>query len=261
MKIIKPETKEILCGLVSSIHLLTNLPCPGHDAEHIESSRPWFPLVGLLLGSVVVAFGLLINLVTSGWYEITAFIMIALSVWITRGFHLDGLSDCADGFWGGFTTEKILLIMKDSCVGAFGSIAIVLIILGKWIVFTRLVEYGQWHWIIAAFVISRTMQILLAGMQPYARPEGGTGRDFITNTQLRNTAPSLVIMYIILILIVGINLTTFIIPITAIVLTFFIGAWSRRRIGGITGDILGTINEITELVVLIIAASIVGGAV
>ncbi len=257
----KPATKEILCGLVSSIRLLTNLPCPGHDAEHIESSRSWFPIVGLILGSLIVSAGLLTNLATAGWYEITAFVMITLSAWLTRGFHLDGLSDCADGFWGGFNPEKILYIMKDSCVGAFGSIAMILIILGKWIALTRLVEYGEWHWIIAALVISRTMQVLLASTQPYARPEGGTGAKFITHAQPRNSITSLIIMYIILILIIGINLTTFIIPVIAIALTFSIGTWSRRRIGGITGDILGTVNEITELAVLVVAACAAGGTV
>ncbi len=261
MKLSNKNIKETARGLASSIRLLTNLPCPGNDAERIESCRIWFPLVGLLLGYMVVAAGLLLNFIIHGWNELTAFIMVTLSTWLTRGFHLDGLSDCADGFWGGFTPEKRLTIMKDSAVGAFGSIAMILIILGKLIAYSKLIDLEEWHWIIIAFIISRTMQVLLAGTQPYARPNSGTGADFIKNTHPKDTIPVLLFMMLIIIIINGLNLRIIVIPVFSILLTFALGTLARRRINGITGDVLGAVNEINELFVLIIAAIFAEGRI
>ena len=113
-------------GLVTAIRTLTVLPVPGKDSDDFSAALPWFPVVGIILGAILYTISLLWSLLPfEQWSWGCAVILSALLVWLTRGLHMDGLADWADSL-GGFDRERRLAIMKDSSLGAFGVMAIVL---------------------------------------------------------------------------------------------------------------------------------------
>jgi adenosylcobinamide-GDP ribazoletransferase len=155
----------------------------------------------------------------------------------------------------------VLAIMKDSRTGTFGAVAIVFVLLAKWIALAKLVEAGAPEWIIAACIVSRTMQVELAVANPYARAGGGTAAAFVNGAKTFHFIAALVSAAILLFGVCGPRWMWL-----ALVPSWFaaraLGISSRRRIGGVTGDILGAANEIVELLVLGVGATLaaIGGA-
>lgn len=250
--------REFLRGLVTAFHTLTILPVPCRGSERIGESLRWFPVVGFLLGLLVVLVGRLTLCFGGGWHHVAGFAMLTSGIILTRALHLDGVSDWADGFWGGFDRERVLAIMKDSSLGTFGTVALVWLLLGKWIALTRLAEFGGWGWIIGAFTISRAMQVVLAAAHPYARSEEGTGSPFVTQATLSNAIWALIGTSILLAVACGLSLHWPLALAGAWAVTRLFGACCARRVGGVTGDLLGTASELTELLVLVAGAVMVG---
>ena len=123
---------------------LTVLPVPGRDAGNMASSLPWFPVVGLILGWILCGLAhaaqYVVDMVgpifapdtwypSTPWHGGVAALLLIGGVVLTRGLHLDGLADWADGFWGGHDRDTVLRIMKDSHTGAFGNIAVTCMLL------------------------------------------------------------------------------------------------------------------------------------
>lgn len=241
-------------GLVTAIRTLTAIPIPGKDADDLSESLPWFPIVGLMIGmSLFITATVIQNTTDSRFIPIIAAAVVLGGALLTRGMHLDGLADWADGFWGGMQREKVLEIMKDSCIGSYGAIALISIILIKWICITQLLQSKAGIWIVTATIISRTIQVNLATRYPYARTTNGTGAPFIKNSDKSHAVIAAAIAAISL----AILMHSFIKPLTAItlgwIISILIGNWSRRRIGGITGDVIGAASELTETAILILA--------
>lgn len=240
-----------MSGLVTALRTLTVLPVPGRDAKDFSSSLYWFPLVGFLLGLVLAGVVTISEKFTGTvWPEGTAVLLVLLSAVLTRGLHLDGLSDWADGFWGGRDREKILAIMKDPSIGAFGGTALVIFLLAKWVCITKMLYAGKEEWIIGAFIISRSMQVVLASSFPYARPEGGTAESFINNAGPKHRLTAIILGELLVLATCGINMSSVFVFAAAWIVTIGFGRWSHRKIGGVTGDILGAVSEITETIVL-----------
>ena len=237
-------------GLTTAVRLLTILPFPGREASRFADCHPWMPVVGGLLGGLLILVGRSADWATDGWHSMVAVVIVAASAILTRGFHLDGFSDCADGFGGGFTRERRLEIMKDSRVGAFGAIALTLLLIGKVLALQRIVALDGWAWVLAAGVLSRAMLVVLSGLQPYARPKGGTGKDFVTQWCKRHTAIAILICFALLLL-PSITKAFPLLLLSTLILTFLFGLWCRKMVGGITGDLLGACCEGTELWVLL----------
>jgi adenosylcobinamide-GDP ribazoletransferase len=179
--------------------------------------------------------------------------MLVADSLLTRGLHLDGFADCIDAVGGAWDRERRLAIMKDTHLGAFGAIALVLLLLAKWIAMTRLVSSGTAVWVILVLVVSRTMQVDLAVRLPYARPERGTGHPFVTGAAPWHLAVAATAA-------VGIALGGYG-PLglgvlgVGVGITRLFGAWCRSRLGGITGDLLGAGNELVELCLLFLLAA------
>jgi adenosylcobinamide-GDP ribazoletransferase len=241
-------------GLITAIRTLSILPIPGKDAERMSSSLPWFPLVGFMLGSICYGMALLMEFVTGNrWPEGTAIIVLGCGILLTRAIHMDGLADWADGFGGGRDRQKILAIMKDPHVGAFGVIAVVVIVAVKWVALTGLIAFGSSTYIIVSYIVSRTMQVELAASLPYARAEDGTAAPFVKDARFSHRFAALFFALVVLAGLCG--------PITSaatmclgwLVCRLF-GWWCYRRVGGVTGDLLGACSEIMETIILFIGA-------
>lgn len=238
-------------GLVKAIRTLTILSVPGEEGEDASSALRWFPVVGLLIGLLLAAVGMLLGDV---WPEGVAALIVAAYIVLTRGLHLDGLADWADGFWGGGDKERVLAIMKDSCVGTFGSCALIAVLLAKWVAYTHLIRTGNLGWIVAACVVSRSAQVILAASHPYARDEDGTGAAFINGAAPHHIAPTLTICIVLALLACGPSWAYVGTFASAWIATGVFGAWCRKRVGGVTGDLLGAGSELVETLVLMMGA-------
>ncbi|MEE9239676.1 MAG: adenosylcobinamide-GDP ribazoletransferase [bacterium] len=240
-------------GLATALRLLSVLPIPGRDADQMSSALPWFPLAGAALGGILYGMALLLDGWSGGgWPEGVAAAVLLGSVMLTGAFHLDGLADWADGFGGGHTSQEALAIMKDSRIGAFGVIALVLVLLIKWVSLARLVESDAFIWIVAAYIVSRTMQAELAAWLPYARPEGGTAASIVQGARPFHRICAL-ISALIMVLILGGPAGVLALGAGWVACRGF-GWWCRRRLGGVTGDLLGAGSEIVETLILVIYA-------
>jgi len=243
----------MLSGLVTAMRTLTVLTVPGKDTERFSTSLYWFPLVGLLIGLMLAALAYVGHLVA--WNELAAALVVLGGMALTRGMHADGFADMADGFWGGKTKESALRIMKDPNVGSFGAIALSGLMLLKWIVLVKLITLSAFPVIVAGVLLARWVQVLLASSLPYARSEGGTAQSFVKGAGALH-----IIVTSLLILSLLIPLFSFIFPMIAIVIVSalvagtMIGVLSYRKIGGVTGDVLGAGSEMTEVVVWIAGA-------
>lgn len=245
-------------GLITAVRTLTAIPVPGRDAPRLSSALIWFPAVGVLLGLVICGIIRLHWLVTgTTWPEGAAVLAIIAGVVLTRGIHLDGLADWADGFWGSTDREKILEIMKDPRIGSFGAIALVCAVLAKWVCLVRLIGVGALEWIIAAYAVSRAMPVVLLVAQPYARSGGGTAAPFAHGAGQKHLAVAMIQAIMLVLLICGFR---WVWPVTILVACGFawlFGLWCRSRVGGITGDLLGACSEIVETGILAAGAYLV----
>lgn len=244
----------MISGFITAMRTLSILPIPGKDADNMASSLPWFPVVGLLLGSILYAIVYGAGMISGNpWPQGIAAIVLGCSVLLTRAIHLDGLADWADGFGGRGDRVKTLAIMKDPHTGSFGVAAIAMALIFKWVALTRLIENDSSILIIVAFVISRAMMTELASTLPYARAEGGTAAPFVNNARPVHRIIALSVAIVFSIAFIGPLAGAVSFCIGWIVCRLF-GWWCARRLGGITGDVLGACNEIVETVIFFAGA-------
>ncbi len=242
-------------GLVTAFRTLTILPVPGKDAEKLSGALPWFPVVGLAMGLGLYALALLAGLLPGGVTGpvLGAAVLVAAGCFLTRGLHLDGLADFADGFGGAFEREKTLSIMKDPRVGAFGVIALVVVLIAKWSAFFCLIDSNMAAWVIAALIASRTAQVELAATLPYARAEGGTAGAFVAGARGRHRLIAWGGALLLALLCCGPAGPAALL--VAGLLALALRAWFNKRLGGVTGDLLGAASEIIETSVLVLTAA------
>lgn len=233
-----------------ALTFLTKLPWPWRgpaDAAALARSLFWFPWVG-------AALGLGFWVAWAGFQKIlpapaAAALLLALTVWVTGGLHLDGLADTADGLGGGHTPETALRIMKDSRVGAFGVISLILGLILKFSLFLSLAAQPDRTAALMLFpVVSRWGMVLLAYLSPYARPEGGLGQAMTLGVSPQVLAGASLSTGVLSVLILGApGLVLFG---AAAALVWLGSLYFQHRLGGITGDVLGATNEVLEILVL-----------
>jgi adenosylcobinamide-GDP ribazoletransferase len=244
--------RDMLRGLVTAFRTLTIIPIPGRDASKLSDSLPFFPVVGFALGALLWLVSLIDRFISdSGWPMGIAVLMLLANIISTRALHLDGLADFADALGGGWDKRKRLEIMKDSSLGVFGGVAVIVALLCKWLAFSRLVSAGSTLWVILIFIIARTMQVHLAVRLDYARVEGGTASSFVQGASTYHCISAYVITTIAALVFGPLGLGALAV---AAIITWMYEVWCRQKIGGITGDLLGAGNEIVEVTLLLVAA-------
>lgn len=239
--------KRLLKDLLVAFQFLTRVPLPSvdFDPDSLSRSVTFFPVVGLVIG------------VCGSWLErllaphfgrmLAAFLILVFFVLMTGALHEDGLADAADGFGGGSTREQMLTIMRDSKIGAFGAIALVLSLLARFLLLSSLPWDRFTPYVISAHVLCRWTALPLSYFFPPARPQDGQGARIAQKT----SRSSLVVGTSLSLVIVAFLMRTACwIPIlSASVITVLSGLYYWKRLRGVTGDCFGATNQITEIAV------------
>lgn len=252
-----PAFRPKLTDLGLAFGLLTRVPLP-RAVFPAESARPaahaaWaYPLVGVLVGGIAVVTAL-IALQLGLPLAAAALLAILASVLVTGALHEDGLADCADGFWGGWTAERRLEIMKDSQFGSYGVIALVIGIGLKASAIFALIGTGYWAEVMfSAAILSRSWMVAGMHLLPNARAGGlsrQTGHPPVPATLLALGIGAAVLL--ISLPVVGMILLVFSAAMTGIVALI-----ARAKIGGQTGDVLGATQQLVEITVLLTATAL-----
>ncbi len=243
-------------AFVTALRTLTAIPVPGSETGNPADALPWFPVTGALIGFALWTVAGLTRLIMPAIPDgLLAGVIVTSGVLLTRGLHFDGLADWADALWGGWTREHRLEIMKDSSLGTFGTLALILVVLAKWSALSTLATHNGLAWLLIAGIVSRTVQVNLAACFHYARLEGGTGAVFIRQATRRHHRQALSIALVSIWVLGGLAWRPLVFTALTLALGHAFGHSARKSIGGVTGDILGAASELSETLVLILAAS------
>lgn len=222
-------------------------PCLSEEKE-LARSMAFFPVVGLIVGLILTLGYRLFSFLFPD--PLALWLSIGLLAFLTRGLHLDGFADTMDGLGSGGPREKILEVMRDSRIGAFGVIGLILLIGGKYLALDQILRTSIPYALILMAVTGRNAMVLVCYRSPYARPAGGLAKPFTENLGAREITLSLVTAFGIALLVMGIHGVAVLVGTGLFSLLyryFFI-----KRLGGVTGDILGGANELAELLCLLL---------
>lgn len=237
----------------AALRFFTRIPVPawvGHSEVQLSHAARWFPGVGWIVGAI----GAVVTLATAWLWPpaIAVLAGMAATVLVTGAFHEDGLTDALDGLGGGWTREQTLAIMRDSRIGSYGAIGLVLVLQIKFAVLYELLAgrgaVSPAPIFIAALIgghaVSRLAATALIFALDYARAEGKS-RPLATRLEkgelafaaLWGLAPCVLL-----------PLPQAVVALTLVALvTWLAGRTFVRRLGGYTGDCLGATQQLTEI--------------
>ncbi|MDH3299881.1 MAG: adenosylcobinamide-GDP ribazoletransferase [Acidimicrobiia bacterium] len=249
-------------GLRTAVGFLTRIPM-GETEGVLARAVGWFPTVGAMIG---LAQGLvLVAAVRFVDPLLAAAMSVAASTLITGAFHLDGVADVADAFGGGWTREQRLAILKDSRLGTYGTATVVMVLLIEVAALTTIVERRAVEVVIAvicAHAVSRAAAVVTMRV---ARPAtiDGMAAAYVAEAGPRALSMALTVAAAILLgfaLLVGDGMVAIIVMMAAVVVAVAIASaamitLANRKIDGITGDVLGSVQQISALAVLVVLAA------
>jgi adenosylcobinamide-GDP ribazoletransferase len=237
-------------GFVIGLRFLTIIPLPFRrqaTPEEIGRSVVYFPLVGLLLGLILVGVDRLLGLVLPlSLVNISLIIVMAV---LTGALHLDGFIDTCDGAMVRSTPEERLRIMADSRVGAFGVVGACCLILLKYLALDAVPDDLRAASLVLMPVLGRWAMVFAIGSFAYVR-EVGTGRAFKEQASWRRVAVATAATILLSALFAG--LSGLAVMASVWVLILGIAVFLRHRLGGLSGDTYGAINEAAETLLLVL---------
>ncbi|MDD4928943.1 MAG: adenosylcobinamide-GDP ribazoletransferase [Gallionella sp.] len=247
---------EELRLFLSAIQFFTRIPVPawvGHSAQQLNQAARYFPMAGAVVGLFCAAVLWLTALVLP--LQLSVVLSMTTGILMTGAFHEDGLSDFADGLGGGYTREKALAIMKDSSIGAYGAISLIMVLLLKYQALVALCGSHSWLFaaaaLIAAHAISRLMATSLMLTQDYIRDDNSArAKPAAQRISPASFAIALFTGLITLSLLfaAGAHTTSiFAAVFSALLMRVYLGWRLQKRLGGYTGDCLGAVQQLTEL--------------
>jgi adenosylcobinamide-GDP ribazoletransferase len=238
--------------LFAAIRFITVLPVGPASDFNAARMRPFFPVVGLLIGLALAAADRLFLLL---WPPATAALLdVIVLAAITGALHLDGLGDTADGLYGQRPARQALEIMKDSRIGAMGVIAVLSCLAVKWAGIAGLAAHRP---LLLVLVPAYARLSILLGIRflPYGRPEGGTGSAFFQN---RIGWPSFWSVLPLIGLSLALGWTGLIINVVFAAVVAAVLLFYRAKVACITGDMLGALIEVSETVLFLAASASFG---
>jgi len=235
----------------TALQFFTRLPIPGwvgFDAAWLNQASRYFPLVGVVVAAI-----------TAGVYALAAWVLpapvavllsTAAGIYATGAFHEDGFADMCDGFGGGMTPERVLEIMKDSRIGAYGAIGIICLLVTKCTTLSMLPPLTAIAALFVAHPLSRLMATSLIWRLDYARAEGKAKplAQKMSGAEFSLAAASAAIPAFAMIACGWITWSALAAGIAAgAIATTWLARKCIRRIAGYTGDCLGAVQQLSEV--------------
>lgn len=233
----------------TALMFFTRIRCPkwvDHDPTYLQKSSKYFPLIGWIVGGIGAATFYGTHFIFS--IEISLVLSIIATIYATAGFHEDGFADVCDGFGGGWTKDKILMIMKDSRLGTYGTIGLIGLLGLKFLSLNQIPTETIIITIISAHALSRFIATTLLYTHPYVRDND--------TSKVKPTAKSMEIYPLIIAAIFGLvplvlfqNVWVFIVILPAYLSKIYLGNKFTKWIGGQTGDCAGAVQQLSEVVI------------
>ncbi len=235
--------------------LLTRLPMPKLPQRLIDrqAQAVWaFPVVGLIVGALAsAAIWIALHLGLSPF--VSASLGVTVLIATTGAMHEDGLADTFDGLWGGFTAERRLEIMKDSHIGTYGVLALVICQLLRVSAIATLIGAGWVGGVVAACLFSRALMPALMRLLPNARKSG-----LSHSVGAPKSNAVWIGLLLALALILSLLGTNAVLPmICAITMAVAVALIAKAHIGGQTGDILGATQQLSEVAFLLALSTVI----
>lgn len=232
---------------LTAVMFYTRIPVPasvGYSHENLNKATRYLPLIGIIVGALGAASFFAFSFFLP--VHVSVFISVLFTIILTGAFHEDAIADFCDGFGGGYTKEKILEIMKDSRIGTYGAIALVLTLIGKILIVSEISLANIPFVIISAHALSRLSPVVLIFTSQYVRLDA----DAKAKPVAGNISPVTLIVAIFfgvapLLLLHLWFLPIILVSFTAIFLLF--RNYVHKKIGGYTGDVLGALQQISEI--------------
>ncbi len=241
-----------LDGLRTAAAFLTRLPVPAPASFDLPAALGWFPLVGAVVGGLAAA-----GWAAGEWLAgplVGAVLAVAVGIAATGALHEDGLADTADGLWGGHDRERRLAIMRDSRLGTYGALALVIVV-GLQVAALSSLGVGEGvRALVVGHLLARLSLLLLIAALPPARPEG-LGAGVADGPSSRGWAVAGVTVLLVGLPIAGAALLL-LVPL-ALGVAWGLGRVALARIGGVTGDVLGAAAMAAHLTALLTVAALV----
>jgi adenosylcobinamide-GDP ribazoletransferase len=235
-----------------ALQFFTRLPIPrwvGFEPAWLHHASRYFPAVGLVVAAI--AGGVYAGAALVLPPAVAALLSTAAGIYATGAFHEDGFADSCDGLGGGLTRERVLEIMKDSRIGAYGAIGIILMLATKIATLASMPKLAALGALLAAHPLSRLMACALIWRMEYARAEGKAkplaqemrGGEFAI-AALTAVLPAAAVLYLGWLpagaLAAGFG--------GMVLATLWLARKFQQRLGGYTGDCLGAVQQLTEAV-------------
>lgn len=244
-----------MSGFFTALQFLTVLPAPlARPMERPKFSAAYFPLIGLLLGAVLVGLDWLFARFLPS--SLANGVLIVALIVLTGGLHLDGFMDTCDALPGAQSPARRLEILRDVRVGSYGILGVLCLIMAKYLVLSELPASLRSGALLAMPVLGRwSMALAITGF-PYARASG-LGKDMKESITWLGLALATVLTLAVVAL--SLWIAGMLALVGAGMLTILMGWRFTRRLSGLTGDTYGAINEVIEVAVLVMVPLAAGG--
>lgn len=222
----------------------------------LAKSMVYFPLVGFLIGFLLVYADKVFAVIALP-HTIATFLLIIISVLVTRALHIDGLADTLDGLMGGRDHSSRLDIMKDSRIGTAGALGIVSVLFMKYLCLNNLYESDRIAALLVAPVVGRWAQTYMVYKANYGR-ENGMAKAFMGHLRSSGLAATSMIAFGLsaFVLLVGLDfrsLVLFTVLTCGVLLLTILGKhYLIRKLGGVTGDAIGAMSELNEVLIILL---------
>ena len=233
-----------------ALAFFTRFPRPAStpfSAERLNHASRYFSAIGLLVGLWGAGVWLLAQSLLP--LSVALLISMAATVKITGAFHEDGLADMSDGLGGGMDTARKLEIMKDSRLGTYGAITLLLAVLIKYVSLLEISRLSLIEGLLALIVLHATSRALAGSLifdMHYVRDDSGKAKPLAQN---QSPTDLLVLLFFGALPLLLLDIySALILLVIFIVLRYWIKRWLTRQLGGYTGDCLGAAQQISEVV-------------
>lgn len=237
-------------GLRAGVSFLTRIPVRGDiDERDVAASVAWFPVVGAAIGA---ASGL-VYIGASRWWPswVAAVLAITTGVLTTGGFHEDGLGDTADAAGAAGTGRDPQPVLKDPRMGAFGVIALALTLLLRVGALASLAPHAGFFALVATHALARGTSAAVVVLAPSTGT--GLGSSYAALTPRWRGIAAWIVGVVVAA--ACLRLAGIAAAVVCAVLAFGMATWARRRLGGVSGDVLGAIEQLGEVATLLAASA------